>query len=262
MRKPSGRLLLLCAIGATALLALGAGTASAKPKAAKHAHVLLSFSGTGKGAYSWSVPEDDVGAEPGTCTAASNSYSVEDDYKFSWSEKFSFPQGAGSYVKPADYKVTGTDVTTQAQGTCKNGFGNGVGGDSFSCTTPWGPFEQQGTDYPTLSLGGSPSHKVATTRGAVQNSGAPTGTNCLGASLGGASEGFELKLDGALKFSATQLEHKGTLSKAVSGKASASCSSTTCESLGCTDGGSPADVPTTCSTDQSYDGELKVKLLR
>jgi hypothetical protein len=250
-----------CAVSALAFLLLGIGTAGAKPKPNKHEHALLTFSGTGKGAYSWSVPEDDVGAEPGTCNAASNSYSVDDDYSFKWSEKFSFPEGAGSYVMPADYKVTGTDVTTQAQGTCKNGFGNGVGGDSYSCTTPWGPFEQ-GTDYPTMSLGGSPSHKVATTRGAVAENGAPTGTNCIGAALGGASEGFELNLKGALKFSAAALERKGSLSKAVSGTKSASCGSTTCEHDGCTDSGSPADVPTTCSTQQSYSGELKIKLLK
>jgi len=262
MRRNGARFLVCCAIVAIAALVVGVGAASSKSKPVKRGHVLFTFSGTGKGTYSWSAPEDDVGDDPGTCTQPSNSYSADDNYSFKWSEKFTFPEGIGSYVLPRNYKVTGTDVTTQTQDTCTNGFGNVVGGDSYMCTQDWNPF-QEGTDYPAMSVSGPASRLLASTSGGVQQSGTPAGTNCVGASLGGATDGFELSLKGALKFSAAKLKRKGSLSKAVSGTKSATCSSTTCEYVTCSNTEStPADVPTTCSTQQSYVGELKIQLLK
>jgi len=262
MRGAGARFWVCFAIVTVASLAGGVGAASSRSKPVKREHVLFTFSGTGKGTYSWSVLEDDLGDDPGTCTEPSNSYTADDDYSFKWSEKFTFPRGIGSYVLPRNYKVTGTDVTTQTQGTCTNGFGNPLGGDSYACTQDWNPF-QQGTDYPAMSVSGPASHLLATTSGGVQQSGTPVGSNCLGATLGGGADGFELSLKGALKFSAAKLTRKGSLSKAVSGTKSAGCSSTTCEYVTCSNAEStPADVPTICSTQQSYMGELKIQLVR
>jgi hypothetical protein len=251
-----------CAIVAIASLVVGVGAASSKSKPVKRGRVLFTFSGTAKGTYRWSEPEDRVGDDPGTCTEPSNSYTADDRYSFRWSEKFTFPEGIGSYVLPRNYKVTGTDVTTQTQGRCTNGFGNPLGGDSYTCRQHWNPF-QLGTDYPAMSVSGPASHLLATTSGGVQQSGTPVGTHCVGASLGGAPDGFELSLKGALKFSAAKLERKGSLSKVVGATKRASCSSKTCEYVTCSNTEStPADVPTTCSTQQSYTGELKIQLLK
>jgi hypothetical protein len=174
MKGTGARLWVCCAIVVITSLAVGVGAASASKKSVKRGHVLLTFSGTGKGTYSWSEPEDDVGQAPGTCTAPSSSYSADDNYTFKWSEKFSFPEGIGSYVLARDYNVTGTDVTTQMQGTCTNGFGSPVGGNSYSCTQGWNPF-QEGTDYPAMSVSGPASRLRATTIGGVQQSGTPQG---------------------------------------------------------------------------------------
>jgi hypothetical protein len=263
MRGTGPRWWACCVIVAIVSLVVGVGAASAsKSKPVKREHVLLTFSGTGKGTYSWSEPEDDVGQAAGTCAEPSNAYTADDNYSFKWSEKFTLPEGIGSYVLARDYKVTGTDVTTQTQGTCTNGFGSPVGGDSYACTEGWNPF-QEGTDYPAMSVSGPASRLRATTTGGVLQSGAPAGTNCVGASLGGAPDTFALGLKGAFTFSAAQLQRKGSLSKKVTGSKSTSCGSTTCDGVTCSTAGStPADVPTTCSTQQSYTGELKIQILK
>ena len=96
MRGTGTRFWVCCAIVAIALLVVGVGAASSKSKPVKRGHVLFTFSGTAKGTYRWSEPEDRVGDDPGTCTEPSNSYTADDRYSFRWSEKFTFPEGIGS----------------------------------------------------------------------------------------------------------------------------------------------------------------------
>jgi hypothetical protein len=251
------------AVAMAALLLVVSGPVSAaKSKQSKFHQVLITFSGSGTGNYSSSVPEDDVGDSPGTCTAASNSYSTVDHYTFEWSEKLTFPDGIGSYVK--QYKVGGTDVSTQKQGNCTNGFGNPVGGNSFSCTTRWNPLPSSDTEYPMVVMSGGRSHLVVKVSGGIIANGAPSGTNCTGQPLGMSVDSYSFEgLKGSVSFTAPKLEHKRSVSKKVGSNTSLNCSSTTCDSDTCkNDQTSPGDVPTTCNTRQSFTGEIKVQLVK
>jgi hypothetical protein len=210
------------------------------------------------GLFSWSEPQQNDSG--GNCVAPSNSYTVKDHYTFKWSEKLSFPGGIGTFVQPKDYKAGGTDVTDRVQGTCTNGFGNILGGDSYSCTQKWNPLPSSDTEYPTVVTAG---HFKVMVTGGIQQSGPLTGTNCIGASVGGAlySYTFE-KLKGATKFSSATLEHKGSVSKSVGASTKLSCSGTSCDHDFCKNDLQPGPVPVTCSTNQSFTAKLEVQLVK
>jgi hypothetical protein len=237
-----------------------AGAASGSKTSRDH-HMLITFSGTANGMFSWSEPQQ---TNPdGSCVQPAMSYTSTDHYTFSWSEKFSYPEGVGSYVHPKDYKISGTDHSKQVQPECTNDFGNGVGGDSFDCVDKWGPLPSSDTDYPSLGISLPRAHRTVSTFGGASLNTAPTGTNCVGAPVGMSLYGFSAgKLKGEFKFSASKLRRKGTLSMPVSVKNSSSCGGNTCDSTSCKDDGPAGPVPVTCSTDQSYTAELKVQLVK
>lgn len=263
MRGSAIRVAIAVAVGVLGLSAVAVASGKKASKSKFH-HVLVTFTGSGKGNYAWSVPEDDTGNAAGVCNAPSNSYTTVDNYAFSWSEKFSFPDGVGTYVLPKNYTASGTDVSTQQQGTCTNGFGNILGGDSFACTTQFNPLPSSDTDYPMITTAGRSPHLTATTGGSISASGAPTGTHCAGASLGASYKSYSFEgLKDSITVSAAQLEKKGSLSKPVSAQNSESCGSTTCDRTNCAnDLATAGAVPTTCSNQQSYMGELKVTLVK
>jgi len=256
-------------IAAVALaLSTVAAASGRKPSAGtrRGAHIVISFSGSGKGRYAWSVPEDDVGDDPGTCTAASNAYSTQDDFTFGWSERFSYPDGIGSYVLSKDYKVGGQDVTVQQQGSCTNGFGSPVGGDSFNCTTPFTALDSGNTDYPVIDVGGNAKRLNVHIHGGMDDGAAPTGTGtngCAGQDLAQSYRSYAYAdLVGTFTFSPAELARKGALTRPVHASFSDSCSGLTCDHGTCRNDQSPADVPTTCTDAQSYTGEIKVTYLR
>jgi hypothetical protein len=238
-----------------------AGGASGSTRSGDH-HVLVTFSGSGKGAFKWSEPQQN---NPGgaTCVEPANSYSVKDNYTFKWSEKLTFPEGVGSYVLPKNYKVGGTDVTTQVQSACMNDFGNTLGGDSYSCTQKWNPLPASDTNYPSVSMGGRSSHLFVKVAGGIQQSGRLTGSNCVGASVGGALNSYSFEgLKGSLTFSTAKLEHGGSLSKHVGASLSANCSGTSCDHLFCKNDNTSDPVPVTCNNSESFTAELKVELVK
>jgi hypothetical protein len=112
-------------------------------------------------------------------------------------------------------------------------------------------------------MGGRSSRLTVRVAGGISDSGAPTGTNCVGASIDASYKAYWFEaLKDSVTFSAAQLQHKGTETEAVSASTSESCGATTCDKINCSDDlTSPADVPTTCSNQQSFTGDLKVKLL-
>jgi hypothetical protein len=224
--------------------------------------VIITFSGHGAGNYSTSAPEQDI--SPGVCQQPSNSSSVVDRFTFSEKFKLTFPDGGGNPLG-IGVKAGGDDLSSGAQSACTNGFGNHVGGTSYSCTTPFiKAYSSQGNaPYPTVDLSGSGRHIRVTVIGGVEYGPNPAGTNCVGAPIGGGIYSFAYKLNGKLNFSAAQLVKHGSLSTHVSGSRRASCNSMTCDDSTCAnDNASPGPVPVTCSTVQDFTGDLKIQLVK
>jgi len=251
----------LVTIGALALTF--AAVASARHvKHIKYRHVLITFSGSGGGTYTASNPEGD--SSPGVCYQAANSVKTVDNFTFSEQFKLTFPDGAGNPEGRA-VKAGGTDISSDANPACTNGFGNQAGGDSYYCTTPFiKAYQSQGeAPYPMGELFGAGRHLTVDVTGGVQSGPNPVGTNCVGAPLGMSVDSFVDTLNGKLHFSTAALKKHGSLSVKVHASKNLSCGSTTCDENTCiNDQAGPSPVPDTCSTAQDYTGDLKIKLVK
>ncbi len=250
-----GALVIVAALG---LAFAGVATAS---KHVKDRHVLITFSGSGGGNYSTSMPEQDISA--GVCSEPASSAKVVDHFTFGERFKLSFPYGGGN---PLGTNVTagGQDVSSGASPECTNGFGNHLGGTSYDCTTPFiKAYESQGeAPFPTVSFAANGGRVSASVTGGVEYGPHPTGSHCIGAPIGGGIYSFHDNLDGRLRSSVAKLRKHGSLSIKVRGSKSASCSSKTCDRNTCHNDSGPGPVPVTCHTSQDYTGELKVQLVK
>jgi hypothetical protein len=253
-----GVLAIVVALG----LAFTAGASAKRVKRVKLGHVIITFSGQGAGNYSTSAPEQDI--SPGVCAEPSNAAMVVDRFTFGEKFKLTFPDGAGNPVGMA-VKAGGNDLSSGSRSACTNGFGNLLGGTSYSCTTPFiKAYSSQGNaPFPTVELSGSGRHFEVTVTGGVEYGPNPVGTNCVGAPIGGGIYSFAYKLNGQLKFSAAQLAKHHSLSTHVNASRRATCGSTTCDTSTCAnDISSPGPVPVMCSTVQNYSGDLKIQLVK
>ncbi len=249
------------ALAVVVALGLTFATAASASKHVKRRHVLITFSGSGSGNYSTSTPEQDISA--GVCEEPASSAKVVDHFTFGERFRLSFPDGGGN---PEGTHVTagGHDVSSGMQRACTNQFGNKLGGASYDCTTPFiKAYRSQGeAPFPMVSFFASHTRFTARVTGGVEYGPQPTGTNCVGAPIGGAIYGFTSRLNGRLSASVAKLNKHGSVSIKVRGSKIASCNAKTCDRNTCKNDSSPGPVPLTCHTSQSYTGELKVQLVR
>jgi hypothetical protein len=242
-----------------AMMLAAVATASKHHKAGKFGHIMITLSGKGMGNYTWNEAEQD--ATPGLCNQPGQSAKELDNYTYSEQFKFSYPNLLGTGLGK-DVKAGGDELSSGMTASCTNGFGNPLGGTSYSCTAPFekAPMAQSDAPYPKATVGGSGKHMFVKVTGGIQY-GAPQGTNCIGVPVGGAPFNFVYKLNGELKFAAVNLQKHGSLSGKIGASKSASCNSTTCNFGDCSNN-NPAGPQTTCSTSQSYAGEVKVQLIK
>ena len=250
-------------MGALVVVAALGLTFTAVADASEHVkkrHVLITFSGSGGGSYSTSMPEQDV--SPGTCEQPASSRKVVDHFTFGERFKLTFPDGAGD-PEGSDVKASGHDVSSGMQRACTNPFGNHLGGTSYDCTTPFiKAYRSQGeAPFPSEAFLVSGKHLNLRVTGGVEYGPHPTGTHCVGAPIGGGIYSFAYRLNGKIESSVAKLEKHGSLSIKVRGSKTASCNSKRCDPNTCHNDTSPGPVRVQCSTSQDYSGDLKIQLV-
>jgi hypothetical protein len=108
-------------------------------------------------------------------------------------------------------------------------------GERFRLSFPNGAGNPEGTH---VTAGGddvsSGMQRAAAKRSReAKNDTHPTGTNCVGAPIGGAIYGFANRLNGRLSSSVAKLDKHGSVSIKVRGSKIASCNAKTCDRNTC-----------------------------